>query len=145
MPGHFPGILFYMINNKFKYETARSFKKIVKFSNIILKNNLHINGLMKTWAKESQLGYVKAVTIVTYENVPIAAGIRYCPPEGSPYVFNTGIYVRFKYRRNGIGSNILRRLRLPNINYIVGNGNWASVPFFIKNKSKNEQLTFDIN
>lgn len=118
------------------FETARSPKKIAKFAKLIIKYRLHIGGLMQVWADPNYLQDVKAITIVTDNNkLPIAAGIRYCRPE-YPISLNTGIYVREQYRRKGIGSNILARLKLPDINYVVGMGAYASIPFYEKQKPK---------
>lgn len=122
--------------NGLKFETARTPKKIAKFAKLIIKHELHIGGLMQVWAHPNYLQDVKAITIVTNRNkLPIAAGIRYCRPE-YPTSLNTGIYVRNRYRRQGIGSNILTRLKLPDINYVVGMGAYASIPFYEKQKPK---------
>jgi len=114
-----------------KFETARSPKKIEKFAKIIIQHNLHIGGLMQGWADASNLQNVKAITIVTKNKIPIAAGIRIYWPE-YPMSLNTGIYVREQYRRQGIGSNIFTRLNLPDINYVVGKGVYGSIPFYEK-------------
>jgi GNAT superfamily N-acetyltransferase len=123
-------------STKLKFETARTPKKIAKFAKIILDCNLHIGGLMSCWASPHHLENVKAITIVTNKNIPIAAGIRYCFPNAWKYALNTGIFVKKGFRRRGIGSNILNRLQLPNITFVVGQGCYASIPFYTKNKDK---------
>ena len=90
---------------------------------------------MEVWANPNYIKHVRAVTIVTRNNYPIAAGIRFCHPN-CPNSLNTGIYVKQQYRRQGIGSNILARLKIPDINYVVGMGAYASVPFYTKQKPK---------
>jgi GNAT superfamily N-acetyltransferase len=119
----------------FKFETARTPKKIAKFAEIIIQHNLHIGGLMSAWASPSYLQNVKAITIVTKNEFPIAAGIRVYQSE-YPMSLNTGIYVKERYRRQGIGSNIFNRLNLPDINYVVGKGAYGSIPFYEKQKPK---------
>lgn len=120
---------------KLKFETARTPKKIAKFAKIIIKYHLHIGGLMEVWANPNYLEDVRAITIVTRNGYPIAAGIRYCRPE-YPNSLNTGIYVKQRYRRQGIGSNILAHLKIPEIKYVVGIGAYASVPFYERQKPK---------
>lgn len=90
---------------------------------------------MQEWASPDNLQYVKAITIVTRNDWPIAAGMRFCQSK-YPNSLNTGIYVGTKYRRRGIGSNILTRLQIPNIKFVVGQGAWVSVPFYEKQKPK---------
>jgi len=122
-----------MANSNIKllqFETAKTPKKIEKFANMVIKHKLHLDGgLMSSWAKSYSC--IKAITIVKRNGKPIAAGIRI-----NSIFLNTGIFVKPNYRRQGIGSNILQRLKLPELKFCVGSGANGSVEFYEKNKPK---------
>lgn len=123
------------VNKTFRYVTARSPKRIEKFAKLVQKYGLHLEGgMMYYWTWRHNIKNIKALTIVTsiQGGTPIAAGIL----NKNDGDINTGIFVTPPYRRRGIGSEILKRLQTPDIQFMVGVGLMASVPFYTKYKMK---------
>ena len=125
--------------SRLKFETGRTPTKIAKFADIIRTNRLYLNGgLMYCWIdNNNNIHNVKSISIGWYEEIPIAAGIRFYPEWANAlYTVNTGIFVKPEYRRQGIGTEILKRIKVSKIQFVVGRGIYASVPFYNKYKTK---------
>ena len=120
--------------SQLKLEKFRTPNRIEKAIRIFRKYHLHLpGGLMKIWARHKH--NIKTFVIVTYKNTPIGAGILN-DIAFSTYSINTGIFVKDKYRRQGIGTEILKRLQTPKNPCNVGTGLSASIPFYTKHKTK---------
>ena len=125
-----------------RFTTVRTPDRIAKAAKILRKHHLYLNGgEMFRWTDYYNIYCIKAFTIVTYQDEPIAAGIRYITQWRIDV--NTGIFVKAAYRRQGIGSEVLKRLKLPNVKFTVGEGLTASVPFYSKHQRRFKlNLTF---
>lgn len=90
--------------------------KIKRMCKLGLENDIfHPNGMMQCWMEEPQKFH--AMSIAYHQSMPIGIAIlrkQKCPETG----VNIAIYIETRYRRHGIGSGLVRKLkaRAPNRN-----------------------------
>lgn len=105
-----------MISMNIIIQSTRQLSKIKKICKIGIENDLFsFYGMMQYWMLEPQKFHV--ISIAYHQDKPIGIAIlrkQKCP---ETYV-NIAVYVKKKYRRAGIGSELIKRLktRAPNRN-----------------------------
>jgi GNAT superfamily N-acetyltransferase len=107
-------------------------KYIKRMLPLVLRHRLFVSGWqMRGWIDD--VPNIRRLILCRYKGKPIAVGMRY---NNDKYWPNTGIFVRPKFRRRGIGSRILKRLAKVYMPMTVGTGIPESYDFFAKRRKE---------
>lgn len=105
-----------MISMNIIIQSTRQLSKIKKMCKIGIKNYIFYSyGMMQHWMLEPQQLHI--MSIAYHQDKPIGIAILRKQICTETYV-NIGVYIKIKYRRKGIGSELIKRLkaRAPNRN-----------------------------
>lgn len=109
-----------------QYTVAKSLKDIDESAKLALEHHLYVEGWrFYNWLRGSHR--IKCIVLCFVDQVPIGIGITY--DESSP---DTGVYVDSNYRKQGIGTEILRLLSAQKNRISCSEGVVGSKDFFIK-------------
>ena len=120
------------VNRLIRFGIVRSKKNISKTAEEIKKNKLYVSGWsFQQWLQDQD--NIKQIVTCRDKGKLVAVGIRYDNVECMP---NSGIFVKPKYREQGIGSKILKKLPVKGMPLRIASGIYSSLGWYMRSKKK---------